>query len=72
MNAMQAARQVATESFDEYLDALGSAAASSVPHCVEEKARRAYRDAGGIGDIVVRGRGNRTHPVCTVYVMKAK
>ena len=68
MNAMQVAQVAANSQFDTYLDSTRSTATSSVPPAVERAAKEAYSAAGGKRPIVVCGRGNITHPVCSVYV----
>ena len=70
MNAMKVASDAASKAFDEYLGT--NTAASSVPQCVVEAAEKAYREAGGTGQIAVGGRGNTTHPVCSVYTYAPK
>lgn len=69
--AIKAAQKAATESFDGYLRQAQSTAAAHVPDCVIVAAKRAFRDAGGKGEIAVRGHGNATHPVCSVEVVRA-
>ena len=69
---MTAARQAAKEEFDAYLDRNNATATMSVPDCVRTAAIAAFREAGGEGEIDVIGSGNRTHPVCSVDVRRAK
>jgi hypothetical protein len=70
MTAIKTAERAATAEFDAYLTANRSTATPYVPPCVIAAATAAYRAAGGAGEIVVVGRGNRTHPVCSVSVRR--
>lgn len=67
--AIKAATRAAQDQFDSYLG--HNTAAMHVPQSVIDAANIAYRAAGGKGDIVVRGHGNTTHPVCSVTVESA-
>lgn len=71
MKATKIAEQAAQQEFDSYLGAMHSTASPSVPQCVIEAAQKAYHEAGGKGEIVVRGHGNTTHSICTVTVQRA-
>lgn len=69
---LNAARKAANEAFDAYLDRMRSTATMHVPQDVIDAASAAFRAAGGEGEIEVVGHGNRTHPVCSVSVQRAK
>jgi molybdopterin-guanine dinucleotide biosynthesis protein A len=71
MTALKAARNAAAATFDAYLTRTKSTATPHVPAEVIKAAKDAYAAAGGMGEIVVAGHGNRTHPVCSVSVRKA-
>ena len=66
--ALRAADRAANSEHDDILDATRSTATTHVYDSVVEAAERAYRAAGGQRDLVVRGRGNTTHPVISVVV----
>lgn len=68
MNALKIANRAAEMAFDMYLEKNNACATMYVPSEVVAAAERAYHEAGGIKRIVVCGRGNRSHPVCSVYV----
>jgi len=72
MTAIKQARQAAREEFDDYLDRNNATASFAVPDCVISAAKAAYSAAGGSGEVDVIGRGNRTHPVCSVEVRRTK
>lgn len=71
MSAIKTADKAANDAFDAYLKAHKSTATMHVPPAVVEAAKAAYREAGGKGEIVVKGHGNTTHPVCSVSVQRA-
>lgn len=72
MTPLEKAREAANQAFDEYLARNHWTACSYVPDHVVAAAQRAYVEAGGNGEIEVVGRGNVTHPVCSVDVVLAK
>lgn len=69
-NPLSIARQIAKDEFENYLDQMNSCATMHVPDCVILAANEAYSAAGGQGEIIVFGHGNRTHPVCGVDVKR--
>ena len=70
--AMKQAQNAADEAFDSYLDRANATATAYVPQAVLDAANKAYTDAGGKKKIEVCGRGNLSHPVCSVFVREAK
>lgn len=68
MNALKKANEAASAAFDRYLDAMHATATQYVPESVIDAAQAAYTAAGGKRRIKVCGRGNLSHPVCSVYV----
>lgn len=72
MTATKTADTAAKAAFDAYLIRTRSTATAHVPPEVVTAAESAYRNAGGDGRIVVVGSGNRTHPVCSVSVRRAR
>lgn len=68
--ALAVAQVAADVAFDEYLRTTGAGATLYIPEIVIKEARAAYRNAGGPGQIDVCGHGNRTHPVCSVEVVR--
>lgn len=67
-----AARQAANEDFEAYLEWAGATAAQYVPDATVAAAENAYVAAGGKHRIEVSGRGNVSHPVCSVKVREVK
>lgn len=72
MTATKTAEKAAKEAFGAYLIRTKATATMRVPQEVIEAAKKAYSEAGGEGEIEVRGYGNATHPVCGVEVKRAK
>jgi hypothetical protein len=72
MTALKTASVAANNEFDAYLERHNAGATMSVPDSVIESAQAAFAKAGGKGEIVVRGIGNPTHPVCSVEVRRVK
>jgi integrase len=71
------AATMASESMDRSHAAafLGHAGLDTIGVYVEQemvKAALTWTEAGGTGEIVVKGHGNTTHPVCSVSVAKAR
>ena len=66
--ALRAAQAAASAAHTALLDAYNAGATMHVNAEVWEAAEAAYASAGGERTIVVRGRGNTTHPVISVRV----
>ena len=66
--AVAAAQAAADATHDAILETTGSGATLCVFDDVRMAAERAYTKAGGTRKIVVRGRGNTTHPVIDTNV----
>lgn len=66
--ALAAAQAAANVAHDSILDAANATSTMRVYDEVRAAAEAAYIAAGGERTIVVRGRGNTTHPVATVSV----